>query len=167
MAAPRKNDGNVTIQPTISTSTAKTSALAASIGVRRGTASSDARMTPVEYSLVMTSTPRTQMVSWPNSSPDPRIVLTGSALICARDAAPLLSHCRMVSQVNRPVKPKVTTTSRTSDQTVERTDRIFVHSDSSRRPNPAAPDTAGVPEVPGRAACTGGLAEVTRSSPGQ
>src|SRR5712672_2945264 len=71
----------------------------------------------------------------------------------------------MVSQVNRPVKPRVSTTSRTSDQRVERTDRIFVHSDSSRRPNPVTPDTAGVREPPGRVACTGGLAEVTRSSP--
>ena len=114
MAAPRKNDGNVTISPTIRTSTAKTSALAASIGVRRGTASSDARMTPVEYSLVMTSTPRTQMVSWPNSSPDPkdRAHRVGHDRRTRCGIAP--SHWRMVSQVNRPVKPKVSTTSRTS-----------------------------------------------------
>ena len=62
-----------------SSSTANTIALAASTGIRRGTASSEARITPVEYSLVMTSTPRTQMASWPSPIPVPRMKPTGSA----------------------------------------------------------------------------------------
>src|ERR1022692_201457 len=136
IAAPRKNDGNVTHSLITNTTAAKTAALAASMGIRLGTASSDALITPVEYSLEITSTPSTQMVSCPNSSPEPRIWLTGSAATWARWLAPDLSHPSTVSQVNRPVNPSVTITSRVSDQTVDRTDRIFVHSASIRWPNP-------------------------------
>ena len=39
-------------------------------------------MTPVEYSLVITSTPSTQIVSWPNCRPAPRMPFVGSSLIC-------------------------------------------------------------------------------------
>ena len=77
---PRKNEPKARISPTTRISAAKTTPLAISIGIRRGTASSDARITPVEYSVVMTSTPRTQIASWPRPNP-PRMVLTGSAMI--------------------------------------------------------------------------------------
>jgi hypothetical protein len=139
MAAPMKNDGNVTHSPITNTSAANTTTLAASIGIRRGTASSDALITPVEYSLVITSTPSTQMVSCPNSSPEPRIVLTGSATIWACWLGSDLSHCSTVSQVNSAVNPSVSTMSKPSDQTVDRTDRILVHSASSRWPKPGRP----------------------------
>src|SRR3984957_209393 len=165
MAAPMKNEGKVTISPTTSTSAAKTVALATSIGIRRGTASRDARVTPVEYSLDITRTPRTQMVSWPNSSPEPRIVLTGSDMIWARCEGSLLVHCRMVSQVNRPVKPKVTTTSSASDQRAERAERFWAHAEGGGRPTPAPRDRAGAPGPPSLAAGTGGLAEVILCPP--
>jgi hypothetical protein len=64
IAAPRKNEGKAITSATTNTSAAKTTHLAASIGSRAGTARSVDRIMPVEYSLVMTNTPRTQIVSW-------------------------------------------------------------------------------------------------------
>jgi len=46
--------------PATNATAAKTAAFAASIGVRRGTASTLARIIPVEYSLVITIAPSTQ-----------------------------------------------------------------------------------------------------------
>src|ERR1019366_5756266 len=88
MAWPMKNEGKLTHSPTTSTSAVKTTALAPSMGNRRGTASSEALITPVEYSLVSTRTPRTQTASCPNSSPEPRIVLTGIGLAPLQDGEP-------------------------------------------------------------------------------
>src|SRR6266536_1082999 len=134
MAAPMKNDGNATSSPTTKTSTAKTTDLAASIGTRCGTASRLARIMPVAYSLAITRTPRTQIASWLSWKPEPRIVLTGSAMSWRCWLGSALLHCDTVSQVSSAVKPRVSTTSSPSEATVERTERIFVHSDSSSRP---------------------------------
>ena len=53
-----------------------------------GTASSEARITPVEYSVAITSTPRTAMVSWPRPMPAPKMKPTGSATIVASRPEP-------------------------------------------------------------------------------
>ena len=52
-----KNEPNETAVPSTKMSAAKTTALAASIGARRGTASRLARIIPVEYSEAITMTP--------------------------------------------------------------------------------------------------------------
>src|SRR5580704_17245113 len=122
-----KNEPNEMISPSTNSSTANTTHLAVSIHSRRGTASSEARMTPVEYSVVITSTPSTQSVSWPRPSPAPRMKPTGSvATDTSRDAAcgPLQSDA--VSDVNSVVKPRVITTKMISVQNVDRTERILV-----------------------------------------
>jgi len=46
--------------------------------MRFGTASSEARIAPVEYSLLITITPSTQMASWPRPSPAPKMTAVGS-----------------------------------------------------------------------------------------
>ena len=118
----------------------KTTIFAASIGQRRGTASSEARITPVEYSVAISSTPRTAMVSWPRPMPAPKMKPTGSATIVASLAGargPV--QCDTDSQLSRAVRPTVMITNSISVQTVDRTDRILVHSASMRRPKPAGP----------------------------
>jgi hypothetical protein len=146
-----KNDGNATSSPTTKTNTAKTTALAASIGTRRGTASRLARIMPVAYSPVITSTPRTQMVSWLSWKPEPRIVLTGSAMSWRCWLGSALSHCDTVSQMISVVKPRVSTTSSPNEAAVERTERSLVHSDSSSRPKRTGAD-AGAADAGGAGA---------------
>ena len=76
------------------------------MGSRLGTASSEERITPVEYSVVITSTPSTQMVSWPRPMPAPRMKPTGLAtMVASRSAACGPVQCDSVSQVNSAVKP--------------------------------------------------------------
>src|SRR6202167_3221702 len=129
MAEPTKNEQKATISVTTSKRTANTAALAASTGIRRGTASSEARITPGEYWLVMTSTPGTQMASCPSPTPVPRMKPTGSEMtLMSRDAARGPYQCDSVSQAISAGSPTHTTQKITSVQTVERTERIFVHS---------------------------------------
>ena len=112
--------------------------MAASTGSRRGTASSEARITPLEYSLVMTSTPSTPMASCPRPIPVPRMKPTGSdRALASRAAARGPYQFDSVSQAISAVKPTHTTTKMTSVQTVERTERILVHSARSRPAKPA------------------------------
>ncbi len=146
IAEPMKNELKVTISATTRISTANTTALAASIGSRFGTASREARITPVEYSVAISSTPSTAIASWPRPVPAPSMKLTGSAMIVAlRCAARGPVQLSTVSQVNSAVKPMVTTTKTMSVQIVERTERIFVHSLSSRWPKPARWAAGGRP----------------------
>jgi hypothetical protein len=74
-----------------------------------------------------------RMASWPSPSPVPRMKLTGSVTMPDPRASllPVFSAFG-VSQVNRPVSPRLTTTKAASVHTVARTDRIFVHSASIR-----------------------------------
>ena len=135
---PMKKEQNETISATTKTSAANTTALAASTASRRGTASSDARITPVEYSLVMVSAPSTQIASWPKDRPVFRMNPAGSAASEAprRGARPVCMACT-VSQVNSAVRPSVRTTKITRDHRVDRTDLILVHSASITWPKPA------------------------------
>src|SRR5579871_1878178 len=59
-AVPTKKQPNETISASTTIITANTMILAISIGIRFGTASSEALITPVEYSVVISSTPSTQ-----------------------------------------------------------------------------------------------------------
>ena len=78
IAVVMKNIANTVIALTTRSSRANTTDLAASTGSRCGTASSDARMAPVEYSLLITITPSTQRASWPRPSPAPKMTAVGS-----------------------------------------------------------------------------------------
>jgi hypothetical protein len=103
-------------------------------------------MTPVEYSVLITSTPSTHSVSWPRPRPEPRMKPTGSVRTRAsRGPACGPFQLAAVSQVNSEVRPMVTTMKTITVQTVERTDRIFVHSEASRwlKPVPRVGATAG------------------------
>src|SRR5262249_50215851 len=109
------------------------------------------------------------MASWPSPSPVPRMKLTGSVRI-PELRAPFprpLNDCR-VSQVNSAVSPRLTTAKMTRVHGVDQTERIFVHSDSSRPVTPVrrADSVAGrAVERDGEAG--GGLREVTGCSPGE
>src|SRR5580698_8838667 len=105
---------------------AKTTILAAIMGTLRGTASRDARITPVEYSVEMTSTPSTQMASWPKLTPAARMTPAGSTVSVARRPGGSVFHEWLKTSVSAKVSPMVTTTKATRHHTVERTDRIFV-----------------------------------------
>src|SRR5258708_14274879 len=77
---------------------------------------------------------------------------TGSSTtLASRSAACAPFQLDTVSHVNSAVRPRVSTTNRVSVQTVERTERTFVHSALSRLPArvwlPAA-GTAGPPAGP-------------------
>ena len=78
IGAAMKNAPKATTSPITKITAAKTRALAASMGVRFGAASSEARIMPVEYSLVITMAPRTQIASWPRTKPEPRMLPVAS-----------------------------------------------------------------------------------------
>ncbi len=78
IAVVMKNTAKTVMALTTKSSSAKMSALAVSIGIRRGTASSDERIAPVEYSLLITITPSTHMASWPSPNPAPNSTAVGS-----------------------------------------------------------------------------------------
>src|SRR6185437_5966157 len=176
IAEPMKKMLNTTISLTTSISTANTTILAVSIGHRRGTASSEARMTPVPYSVVISSTPSTQMVSWPRLMPAPMMKLTGSAEIVASLVTWLGPEFQLaeISDVSSTSKPTVTATNAISVQTVERTERILVHSEASRRPKPLTPPAGAVPRagalagtgLVGAGAVTGRSRRAWRPGPG-
>ena len=84
------------------------------------------------------------MASCPSPTPVPRMKPTGSAMaLTSREAAFGPYQCVSVSQAISAVKPMHTTTKMISVQTVERTERIFVHSARSRLANPAWRPAAG------------------------
>ena len=107
------------------------------MGSRLGTASSEARMTPVEYSVVISSTPEHADGELAQPEPGAEDEADGSprsTRVPGRRRGP--SSRDTVSHVNRAVSPRVTTTNSSSVQIVERTERILVHSASIRRPKP-------------------------------
>src|ERR1700733_15832467 len=136
MAVVMKKVAKTVIALTTKSSAPHTAALAASIGIRCGTASSEERMAPLVYSLLMTITPSTQMASWPRPRPAPKITAVGSASNLAwlgwlPGEFQVFEMTIAISAEN----PMATTTKAASDQTVDRTDRIFVHSEwISRKP---------------------------------
>src|SRR6202035_4016402 len=81
--------------------------------------------------------------------PAPMMKFTGSArIVASRDRwlGPL-SQLAEISAVNSTVKPMVTTTNAISVQTVERTERTLVHSETSRWPKPPTPPDGVGPSV--------------------
>src|SRR6516165_10002795 len=128
-----KNTANTVIALTTASSTANTPALAASMGIRRGTASSEERIAPVEYSLLITITPSTQIASWPMPNPAPKITDVGSvSSVACSGWRPGLSQLLEMTLATSVLKPIATTTNASSDQRVDLTERIFVHSEVTK-----------------------------------
>jgi hypothetical protein len=89
---------------------------------------------------------------------------TGSEMALeSRDAALGPYQCVSVSQAISAVKPTHTTTKMTSVQTVERTERIFVHSARNRPANPAWRPAAG--SASPRVGVTGDVVVIGHSPP--
>src|SRR5580698_4277560 len=133
-AWPRKNAVNDVIRLVTSATTVNTTPLAAIIMPRCGLVVSVVRIMPVEYSELMTSTPRTPMISCPMYSPA-RLCRVGSKYgPCGPCAAPALASAP---------KPTTTTNIASSVQYVDRTDRILVNSDRSAPANVTRPAERG------------------------
>src|SRR6516165_851987 len=133
-AWPTKNAANEVTRLVTSATTVKTTPLAAIITPRCGLVVSVVRIMPVEYSELMTSTPRTPMISCPMYSPA-RLCRVGSKSgPCGPCAAPVLASAP---------KPTTTTNIASSVQYVDRTDRILVNSDRSAPANVTRPAERG------------------------
>src|ERR1700677_3498963 len=136
-----KNTANTVMALSTKAREAHTVAFAASIGIRRGTASNDERIAPVVYSLLMTSTPSTQIANWPRPRPAPKRTEVGlDSSLAWPEWLPGLFHVLLMTAAIRVLKPIATITKAAIDQIVDWTERIFVHSARSRpmlMPSPA------------------------------
>ena len=65
----RKNEANASSSPAAKATAPAVAALAARTAQRRGTATNVARISPVAFSAVKASTPRTAMASWAAGNP--------------------------------------------------------------------------------------------------
>src|SRR5215469_12955207 len=77
-----RNEAKARISPATSAAAVNTTALAASIGVRRGTASTLEEILPVAYSLVITSTPSTHSGICARPSAAARNPVGSAAYVC-------------------------------------------------------------------------------------
>jgi hypothetical protein len=100
------------------------------IGSLLGTTVSEARIIPVLYSPLISSTPRTPIASCANSMPF-RLVEIGLKL--ARSAGLKVWYWLAETPENSAPMPIESTTAASSVQTVERSDRNLIHSDSTTR----------------------------------
>src|SRR5262249_15292820 len=128
---PIRKEGNATISPRTVTSAAKTVPFAASIPIRRGTASRLDQIIPVEYSLLMTRTPSTHTAIWPRQRPESRMVAVGVAMLGARAPGVCWPHWRTWGQEKSIVNPMEETARSASDEAVERPLVGFAHADRS------------------------------------
>src|SRR6185437_16887509 len=108
----------------------KTAVLAHSTGRRFGTAAKLARIIPVEYSPVITSTPSTAIASWERFTPARAM---SSGWRSARSRALIEPQWEDVIAANRTGKRIVSKIAAKSDQRVERSERSFVHSETATR----------------------------------
>ena len=106
--------------------------MAHSTGSRFGTAAKVERIIPVEYSAVITRTPSTPIKSWASITPV-RLMATGSVPKSASGpSSPVVMAPVLVSAATAP-KPTTTTTVASSVYTVDRSDRILIHSETITR----------------------------------
>src|SRR5258708_7503760 len=113
-------------------SAANTMTLAASISSRLGTASSEDRIAPVVYSLENTMTPRTLAAGSPTKKPGPKISPVGAdSAYASAGCGPGWPQLWCRTTAKSVLKPMATTTNAARDHTVERTERILVHSAAS------------------------------------
>src|ERR1700728_2881923 len=117
IAVVMKKTANTVIALTTRSRSANTTALAASIGSLRGTASSEARIAPVEYSLLITITPSTQMASWPRPNPAPNSTAVGSvSSVTWLGWLPALFQVLAMTAAISALNPIATITNASSDQ---------------------------------------------------
>ena len=128
MAWPRAKALKARISLTTTATAPNTRILAVSTTGRRGTADNVARMVPVPYSALMTSTPRTPKMSWPRKTPI-RLRRVGSSMMSEGLTVPVPSAH----------KPTTATAVPTSVHVVERTDQSLVHSAAMARRRPTRP----------------------------
>jgi hypothetical protein len=122
-----------TTSATTSATAPKMATLAPSTCGRLGAAEKVARMVPVPYSALITSTPSTPIASWQNKTAV-RLTLVGSKLV--RLASDMVAQWARVSAVANALMPIPTTTVRPSVHIVDRTVRSFVHSHRRRPESP-------------------------------
>src|SRR5215472_17547359 len=134
-----RNEAKARISPATSATAVNTTALAASIGVRRGTASTLEEIMPVAYSLVITSAPSTQSGISPKPSAAARKPVGSAAYVCLVASLVVLQFAIAMPTI-RVLRPTPATTRAASDQAVDRTERSFVHSERSSRAKPEDPD---------------------------
>ncbi len=111
-------------------SSENTPSFAQRMASRFGTAVKLARIIPVEYSAVIVSTASTAIASCDRFTP---AVAISSGCRFARSRGLIVPQCDEVTAANRHGRPIVSATATRSDQRVERTERIFVHSDTATR----------------------------------
>src|SRR6476620_9538807 len=109
---------------------ANTTAFAHSTGSRDGTAASVARIMPVAYSPVTNRTPRTPIASCAKKIPA-RLREVGSKPRASWGSRG--GQCDTVTVGTRTDRPTMNTTAASRENTVERRDRSFVHSDRTTR----------------------------------
>ena len=114
----------------ISVVSPKTTALPQSTGRRRGTAVIEARIIPVEYSAVITSTPSTPIASWAIWTPTK---LTSSGWKSARSLGLAEGQWCETTAAAIAGTPIVNRNAAASDHFVERTERSFVSSERKTR----------------------------------
>jgi hypothetical protein len=130
---PIRNEENETTSPMTSVMVAKTATFAANNQDRRGTAANESRIVPVLYSALTTSTPSTPIASWAKSRPE-RLDLVGSKVNCA--ATDRDENRDALAEVTIAPKPTPMKTVINKVQSVERTERNFVHSERTMPQNP-------------------------------
>src|SRR5438270_12405999 len=108
----------------------KTAVFAHSTGSRLGTAVKLARIIPVEYSPVMTSTPRTAIASWERLTPASAM---SSGWRSARSWGLIDPQCDEVTAANRTGRAIVSRKPAASDHRVERSECSFVLSEYATR----------------------------------
>ena len=128
IAWPRAKALKVRTSLTTTATAPNTRILAVSTTGRRGTADNVARMVPVPYSALMTSTPRTPKMSCPRKTPI-RLRRVGSSMMSEGLTVPVPSAH----------KPTTATAVPTSVHVVERTDQSLVHSAAMARRRPTRP----------------------------
>ena len=121
--------------------TAKTTTLAAYTVTRLGIAVSEVLIIPVEYSAVSTIAPSTTMTSWPRKKSPAMLAWVASKV--ARSVGDVCDQLAAVPALIAAPIPMLTTSSTSSVQYVERTERILVNSERSVPPKPARPEGGG------------------------
>jgi hypothetical protein len=109
---------------------------AQSTGSRFGAAVNVERIEPVEYSALIRRTPRTAIASWATFTPASAI---SSGWRSARSCGDIVPQCEEVTKAKTIGNAIVSRKPAASDHFGDRTERSFVHSETSTRWNATCP----------------------------
>ncbi len=126
------NDANDATSIVTYVTTASSTAFATSTGVRRGTASSDPRIAPVEYSPVIVMTPSAAIAMDAKVRPASAMDIASNS---ARSTASAVSHWLSTTLLTSAATPTISTTAVARVAQVLRSVRSLVHSDCRTRMN--------------------------------